>query len=258
MAGRRLVILEELSDDPRRVLSLTAVKRLMSGQPVSAREVYKGKTVIAPTWAIIVAANAVPPIVETDDGSWRRVIRVPAPHRYVADPRRPEDRPLDASVLPTLRDDPGVPAAVLAWLVQGLAEAGAAEGLAHAPVAVREATEAWREEADTALGYIREALEAADGSAVLLRDLTAHVRLWLRARSQTPWSEGLVRTRIGGHDALTEMGARVRTGARTRSLDISRPHERASAGEAYPWESGIGQAPVPAQATVIAGVRFRA
>lgn len=258
--GRRLVVLEELSDDPRAVLSLTAHKRLTSGQEVPARELYQGQSHLTPTWSIVVAANVIPPITETDDGSWRRMIRVPAPYRYVSHPVRPADRQLDEGVWRALDRGEGVPEAVLAWLVEGLAAAGdgSGDGRENAPAGVQAATEAWREESDAALAYIRETLEAAPGSAVLLRDLTTHVGLWLKGRAQTPWSEVRVRSRIGGHDALADMGATLQANARTKKLKISRPSVVGRGAEWYPWERVNGVAPAaPAQATVIKGVRFR-
>src|SRR5690606_6246602 len=119
-----------------------------------------------------------PRLGETDDGTWRRLVRVDFPLKFVDAPQHANERQGDPELRTRLKDgDSGQHEAILAWLVAG-AVAWYRHGFGPLPAAVEAATEQWRESTDRVGQYISEFLEFDPKRAIPNTALIQHFRAW--------------------------------------------------------------------------------
>lgn len=146
LAGQRFVCSIEVDQGKR--LAEGLVKTLTGGDTITARPLYREPFEFRPSHTFWLAANHAPTVREDDDGMWRRILRVPFEHPVPRDQRDPQVK--------TLLQDPdfGRPA-VLAWAVKGCLSWRARAGL-DVPSAVREATQAYREEMDPLRDFVED------------------------------------------------------------------------------------------------------
>jgi putative DNA primase/helicase len=146
LAGQRFVCSIEV--DQGRRLAEGLVKTLTGGDTITARPLYREPFEFRPSHTFWLAANHAPTVREDDDGMWRRILRVPFEHPVPRDQRDPQVKTL-------LQDaDFGRPA-VLAWAVKGCLDWRARGGL-DVPSAVRDATQAYREEMDPLRDFVED------------------------------------------------------------------------------------------------------
>src|SRR5690606_31458870 len=131
-----------------------------------ARKIAKDTFEWQTSHSVIITTNYMPRVGETDDGTWRRLIRVDFPYRFVDEPQHDGERHGDPSLRTRLKDgDDGQHEAILAWLVAG-AVAWYRHGFGPLPTAVKAATEQWRASVDRVGEYISEFLEFTPGRAI--------------------------------------------------------------------------------------------
>jgi len=141
LKGARFVHAGEL--DAGAKLAESKVKELTGGESVKARHLYGKWFEFMPECKLWLSTNYKPDIRGTDNGIWSRVKLIP----FTVQIPEAEQRNRDELLAEFMAEGSGI----LAWLVQG-AVAWHAEGKQlHAPVAVTEATQAYREDQD-ALG----------------------------------------------------------------------------------------------------------
>jgi putative DNA primase/helicase len=143
LMGARLVSSSEIPD--RRDLSEAAVKSLIGGDPIDAREPYGEPFSFDPTHKLFLVGNHKPDIKGTDHGIWRRVYLIPFNHRFT---KKRERREVIAELMSEA-------SGILNWLAEGFRLAKA-EGLEPVPQVVREAVELYQAESDLVADFILE------------------------------------------------------------------------------------------------------
>ncbi|WP_370942586.1 phage/plasmid primase, P4 family [Amycolatopsis sp. cg5] len=140
LRGVRLAVMSELSEGLR--LNEALLKQLTAGDPVTARELYKGIFTFEPTALMLMATNYRPDVRGQDDGFWRRTRLIPFTRSF-------GDEDKDPTLARTLLDEaPGI----LAWAVKGAAEWYT--GGLREPDSIRAAVAEYRQESDLLNGFL--------------------------------------------------------------------------------------------------------
>lgn len=156
LRGVRLAVLSELSDGLR--LNESLLKQLTAGDPVTARELYKGPFTFTPTALLAMATNYKPDVRGQDDGFWRRTRLIPFLREFT-------DAEKDPTLARTLlAEAPGI----VAWAVRGAVE-WYADGLRE-PATVRAAVAAYRQSSDLLDGFLPGVLVRDPAGSILLKD----------------------------------------------------------------------------------------
>ena len=115
---RRMIFSSEIGNHNR--LHADVIKRLTGGDTLSARALYSNTVVTrTPMFTPVIATNSEPTIMDGDAALWRRLLILPF-DRQVPQETVPREK---------IEDSPEALQAVLAWLIEGLADY-LAEGLA--------------------------------------------------------------------------------------------------------------------------------
>jgi P4 family phage/plasmid primase-like protien len=247
LRGARLAFLEETPE--ARQLSTVRLKKVVGTPTLTARYIRGNDVTWVPTHTMFISTNHRPDIVETDHATWRRLLLVHFPFKYLKKyqkPENPEDRPGIDGLRERCRDDPGIQRAVLAWIVAGAREWYAADKvMPEPPEIVLADTAAWRSSTDLVLGFVRDRLVAEPYSHIWAPDLFAEFNAAMVVQGHKPWSDKLFRSRFESHDAVKALGAYYRELRPGRST-LSRP------GFARVFPQGPG-----ARYWAWCGVRFR-
>jgi len=145
LRGARFVTVNEA--DARASIDEAQIKRMASGDMITARALYQSEVEYYPQFLLQMATNAKPDIRGADEGIWRRVKLIPWIRFF-----EPHER--DHSLADTLLQEAE---GILAWAVRGAAE-WYATGLQE-PQRVRSATQEYRESSDVLGGFIAKASE---------------------------------------------------------------------------------------------------
>lgn len=136
MRGARLVRVPETEDGA--ALARQVIKRITGGDAMTARLLYREHFEYMPAFKVWLVTNHLPSIPAHDYATWRRIRLIPFRRRF-----KPEER--DKKLRDKLRRElPGI----LAWAVEG-AQLWYQSGLGDAPLAAREARDAYRSSQDT-------------------------------------------------------------------------------------------------------------
>lgn len=173
LRGQRLIIGEELTEG--RALNVTAIKQIADVPEISARYVYRDNITFKTSHSPFINTNYRPRVIETDHGTWRRLLLVPFPFTF----RKPHEA-LDA---PNHRHgDPGLKLriqngstgqhdAIVTWVVEGARRFFERGSFPAPPASVVAATHAWRGETDHIQAMWDERLVAAAEWCVLKEEL---------------------------------------------------------------------------------------
>ncbi|MDP8929977.1 MAG: phage/plasmid primase, P4 family [Actinomycetota bacterium] len=179
LQGARFVTVVETGVGRR--LDETLVKRVVSGDPLTARYLHQEYFEYLPSMKVWMATNKLPQIHGGDEGIWRRTRRIPF---HVSIP--PERRITDYDQ--RLLDEEGP--AILSWLVRGCTAWRARRLADHQPSAIADATQAYRENADVLGGYLDEACEVGNlDDAEGATDLYKSYRRWCDDVGERPMSQ---------------------------------------------------------------------
>lgn len=256
--GLRMAVLEETPEEGR--LDVHRVKMTVGTPEITARLVRRDNVTFPTTHTMWINTNHLPQVTATDDGTWRRLVSVPWPYRFTANPAEPHERQGDRTLRPRLVDQPtdNVSAAVLAWVVAGAAQWYAAERvMPEHPEAVLSSSMAWRQDADVALQFAQEHLVADPAGFITPSDLLDAVNAFLEEQNRPTWGGPTLKTRMG--DALGVLGLREAAPKTGRVKAGHRQSTRTLVANAGGW----GGTP-PAKVYVVGdaprawwGVRFR-
>ena len=166
LRGIRLAVLSELSDGLR--LNEALLKQLTAGDPVTARELYRGQFTFTPTALMLMATNYKPDVRGQDEGFWRRTRLVP----FVREFKGAEK---DARLPAALRREAE---GIAAWAVRGAVE-WYADGLGE-PESMRAAVAEYRQSSDQLDGYL---------PGVLVRDPEGKVTLKAAFAAFEDWTD---------------------------------------------------------------------
>lgn len=156
LVGLRCALLSET--EYGQFLTESFVKQLTGGEEIVVKRLYENPFATQPTAKIVIVANHMPRIRGTDDGFWRRVLKV---NFDTVIPEAHRDRHLADRLYAEAQG-------ILAWLVRG-AVLWQQEGLTPPP-AVLAATSAYRTQEDTVAGFLDEKLEVVSGARISTTD----------------------------------------------------------------------------------------
>jgi P4 family phage/plasmid primase-like protien len=141
LMGARFASFHELRSGMR--LDESVIKKLVSGDHIVAKQLYKSEFIFSPTHKMFISGNSKPTIADRDTGIWRRMRLVPFTVRF---DEGQVDKQLDKKLAAEL---PGI----LNWAIEGCLK-WQKDGLQES-AEVRKATQEYRNESD----LIREFLE---------------------------------------------------------------------------------------------------
>jgi P4 family phage/plasmid primase-like protien len=244
--GARLAVMEELPSG--RQLNESAMKKLLGTGEMRARHLYKSEVSWTPSHSLFVTSNYELSVSEADDGTWRRLVKVPFPYTYVNSPSAPHERLKDHTLSERLGTVSAREAA-LAWLVAGAIRWYERKlGQRDLPRAVGEATEGWRGEADFVFRFFKEHLIVAPGHHIAATDMLKAFNAVMAEESQAEWSQKTFSSRAKGHTLFKGAGietAQVRPGRGAHPVASRRN------------SSSYGMDSLPARYMAFMGVRFR-
>ena len=182
LRGTRLVATSEAAQGSR--LSEHLVKQMTGNDRLTARFLYGEYFDFEPTFKIFIATNHRPVIEGMDDAIWRRIKLVP--FAVTIPPERQ-----DKNLMSALREEyPGI----LNWLIEGCLK-WQREGLGT-PIAVEEATRAYRSEMDVVGSFIRDRCEVREGVETKSRELFRAYAAWCEENRERAGSERLLAFRL--------------------------------------------------------------
>lgn len=211
LRGIRLAVLSELSDGLR--LNEALLKQLTAGDPVVARELYRGQFTFTPTALMVMATNYKPDVRGQDDGFWRRTRLIPFLREF-------SGREKDSSLPGRLLDEaPGI----AAWAVRGAVE-WYAIGLAE-PESVQAAVREYRRSADVLDGFLPGLIVRDESAEMSLADAFNLFQDWVDAEQVEQcrrWGKIRFRQQLESRKVGT---ARKKAGVVLRGVRRARPDE---------------------------------
>jgi len=219
LRGARLAYIEETPED--RYLSVNTLKQVVGTPTIKGRMLYKDLVTFRATHSLVLNTNFPPRVVETDDGSWRRLMKIQFPYRFrpvddagtPLDDRGPwvdDDRPAHPYVKGMIEGgDVQILEAAFAWLVSGAhAWYSNRRSLKTLPVpeAIRAATAEWRAESDYIFGFIQERMVPDADAWVTSQDLYDELCDYMdtqtrKGRDATPQQPTVI-SRLKAHTGL--------------------------------------------------------
>jgi putative DNA primase/helicase len=240
LMGRRFAILEEF---PGGELNTKRLKDISGTAQISARRMRQDNVSWSPTHTFVMTSNHEPNVAASDDGTWRRLVKMDFPYRFVDGPLLAHERQVQLGLRERLHEgESGQHEAVLAWLVKGAVKWYKNDkALLSVPVEIASATKEWRSGQDVIGSLLTEHLEIKTGSFVTFEDLLGFLKIQgadQNGQMSVKALAGAVRESEFFQSNALKSGRK-----RTSGLSVSRP---------FGWDS-----PLAAQATLISGVVFR-
>lgn len=218
--GARLALIEETPEERR--LNVTRLKQTVGTPRIKARYMRADSATFDATHSLFLSTQFRPIVDETDHGTWRRLacLRFPIRWRKPGEPLEgPNDRYGDPGLRQRMKDgESGQHEALLAWLVDGARAWYAGQRIMpELPGSVRAETTAWRASCDVLTEYVTTHLEPDYDSWISAADLLTDFNYFLKAKSQQPWSDRTLSSRMEGVDAIRMEKAirRVTVGSRS-------------------------------------------
>lgn len=201
--GARLAVAEELPEGRR--LSVKRLKDTVGTPRMKARYIRQDPVEWEATHSFFQSTNYLPAIEETDHGTWRRLMLLKFPFKFLKGHEKPSGAPNELPGDPTIRDrvkdGQEQQEAVLAWVVEGArAWFAAGKTMPEPPKTVVDDTRAWRAESDLVLRYWSERIEGDPTAHIWAPELYKDFNAWLVQHGHREWSDKLFVPRFGGHD----------------------------------------------------------
>ena len=220
--GARLAVLEETPEAKR--LDVNRAKELAGTKAIKARRMRQDPVTFTTSHTLVINTNHRPLVDETDHGTWRRLALLCFPYtfRKPGEPcTGPTDKPGDGTLRQRLATDERVPAAVLAWAVEGARKWYAAgQIMPPPPKRVEDDTLDWRRESDLVLSFIGDVLTFDWNSHILAKELHEVFNKYLEDKGHREWTDRTFVSRFGSHDECSRNSVqrkkiRVRDGRST-------------------------------------------
>ncbi|MER5873317.1 phage/plasmid primase, P4 family [Streptomyces sp. NPDC002044] len=247
LRGARFAMAEELPERGR--LNVKRLKDVIGTSTMKARYMKQDTTEWSSTHSVFLSTNYLPTVEETDHGTWRRLVLVSFPYKFVkpgVTPSGPRERQGDPGIRERLKHGREQHEAVLAWLVEGAKRWYSDERvMPPLPALVERDTQDWRADCDLVLKYWRDRIEPDTDSHVMARELFSDFNTWLQSQEHARWSDKTFGARFGGHDETSARRAERRK-IKARP-GLSRPESVVSS---------FNHVPVPAAYWAWLGVRF--
>jgi P4 family phage/plasmid primase-like protien len=251
LRGLRLALLEETPEEGR--LDAHRVKSTVGTPQITARRMRQDDVTFDASHTLFVNTNFLPQVDSTDHGTWRRLRAMPWPYRFLKPGQpaeRDTDRRGDRTLKARLHSNPHVPAAVLAWIVEGAKRWYAASQVApEDPPAVQEATAMWRATSDVGFQFASDRLTASANHFITGKVMQQEFCAFLAEQGKREWSANTINTRLP--ESLGAAGILV-TATPAKNAKVRQGDEQSVPG-AWP---GDQYAP-GAQVRMWRGVRFK-
>lgn len=155
MKGRRFVTMQE--PDEQVPLNTGLMKELASCEKITARDLYAGSKQMIDfdiQARFHLACNEKPKVNTTDGGTWRRLIVIDFPMKFVAEPRGPNELPMDESIVQKVVSEEWA-TCFMAYLIHLYKEGNGWRKLVP-PQEVMAYTNEYKEESDVIARFLRE------------------------------------------------------------------------------------------------------
>lgn len=171
----RTVVVSEVNEKDK--IDEGIFKDFVTGEEQAAKLLYKDGFDFAPKSKLWMHGNHLPKIVGTDDGIWRRIMRVPFEVKFTGDRK-------DESLNDVLKSEASgilnlILRAMPDWLSGGL----------QPPSKVCKATDEYRDEQNPVKMFLVEVCEVADGAEYGSRGLYNSYKRWCEESNRVPKSE---------------------------------------------------------------------
>lgn len=212
LRGVRWAQLEETAEAGR--LDATQAKRLADTTQIRGKLLYKDPETFDATHSLFVSTNNAPTVIETDHGSWRRLVMVNFPYTYVKSEDKvilPNHRVGDPTLKHRCKTSKLAQKAVLSWLVAG-AKAWFENGdsgigvMIPPPQIVLDTTRTWRKETDLLLQFIEDKMVLDPNATVPTSALFEKFSSFLEGQSGSRWSLRTFSQRLQNHSELSVKG----------------------------------------------------
>lgn len=237
--GCRLALLEELPDY---TISTARLKQITSTSVMTGRRMRQDDMEWIPTHTLLIASNFEPTVPSGDAGTWRRLVKVSFPYRYVANPSLEHDRKIILGLRERLIEGgTGQHEAVFTWMVEGAMKwYSNGKQLPPLPDEVVAATEEWRASQDILGGFLSEHLTIKPGSYTTVEDLFTKYK---SVHPEDPLLDNLTTfsSALRAHEFCHMNGLKFGR-KRTKDISISRPGGMLNT--------------LPAQSQVVSGLAF--
>jgi P4 family phage/plasmid primase-like protien len=211
LRGLRFALLEETPEEGH--LDTHQLKVTIGTPQITARHMRKDDVTFDTTHSLWINTNYLPQVDTTDHGTWRRLKVCPFPFRFLKpgqEPREAHERVGDTSLKPALKQEDGIPEAVLAWVVAGAMRWYQNERQALADTdRVEEAIEGWRAQSDVAYLFATEYLVREPGWFITGEQMRKAFGEFLEEQGKRPWSAKTLNGRLP--DAMTAAGCQADT-----------------------------------------------
>jgi putative DNA primase/helicase len=225
LRGRRLAILEEFPDAVP--LNGKRLKEISGTAVITARRMRENNESWKPTHTFIITTNHEIRLAAGDDGTWRRLVPIRFPFRYVQSPSKDFDKPLESNLRERLLDGrEGQHRAVLAWMVEGAFQ-WYQNGcrMPAIPKTSIDSLEEWRMGQDVIGAYIAERIKLESGSSISMADVHADFKR-LNPHEETFIDFARFNSAFISHEFVVTNGLERRR-VRTAGLKLSRPKHTA-------------------------------
>ena len=164
MRGRRFVTMQE--PDEQVPLNTGLMKELASCEKITARDLYAGSKQMIDfeiQASFHLACNDKPKVNSTDGGTWRRLVVIDFPMKFVSDPKLPNELPMDESIIKKVVSEEWA-TCYMAYLVHLYKEGNGFHKL-NPPEEVMAYTNEYKEESDIIARFMREFIHAPSSTA---------------------------------------------------------------------------------------------
>lgn len=220
LRGRRLVLMEETPEEGQ--LDPHQLKTIIGTPEISARRMRQDPITFTTSHTLFINTNHYPQVPSTDHGTWRRLLAVRFPFKFVTpgtvDKIGHGERWGDPDIKSRIARDPDLPAAVLAWLIEGALRWRREPNTLHElPPAVKEATSEWRADSDVCFQFATDHLKLAPNGLLPGAYLVEKFNAYLESQGKRKWSNRLIHARLA--DSLsaalgfTSAYAQIKVGA---------------------------------------------
>ena len=211
--GIRFAILEELQSGHR--LNSAILKKLVGTPTMTARLMHKNFISWLSSHSIFVVSNYCPIIVDTDNGTWRRIVIIDYPTTF---PESADPKINGLGIRERLQVGREQQEAILSWLVAGsVAWFANGKSLGEVPDRARENVEEWRGESDLVIQFVNNWMIYDASSEVRTEELRHHFNNCMDS-SAVNWSQRLFTERLTGHSYLQGRGVTIGKNRKRQSV----------------------------------------
>jgi P4 family phage/plasmid primase-like protien len=184
LKGKRFATMSE--PDEGAAFNTGYLKELTSSEPVICRDLYAGSKQMVefiPQFRFFFSCNDKPPINTTDGGTWRRLVVVDYPNKFVSSPTQPHEKLMDESIQHKVVSTEWA-TCFLAYLIHLFKEGNGHRKLVP-PAKVMAYTTDYKDDNDVIAKFIREKVHASppggEPNAITWSGLTVVFNEWKRS-----------------------------------------------------------------------------